>query len=170
MEPNPTPQEIKHFDIGRRMHGVPDEWLMRTLRDELITYCGLDWVACVIKADGDGAFIPFAPFCTPVTNERKHWLRWLVIGLNDRAGHHGVWVAVWCLNDCWQALWFDRDGDLKCTMGNQQPWARTRNEPIAGHIENGDEAIRTVFEVEQHALGVKPGQQIKAAQGQRAPT
>ena len=165
-----VPQEIECFDIGRPMHRVPDEWLLAKLGDELVSYCGLDWVACVIKANGEGAFIPAAPLSTRVTNARKHWLRRLVIGLNDRSGHHGVWVAAWCLNNCWQALWFDRDGDLKLTMGDQQPWVRTRNEPIDAHIEHGDEAIREVMEVERHALGVKPEQQIKAAQGQRLPT
>lgn len=120
------------------------------------TYVGKHWVFCASHRDS----------YRPPSYRVAYALR-ICQYLNRECAHGGVWLAGWIKNaTVFYLLWKDPDGDIAIPIECEKPFMLIKgwdNETWAEHAEQA----WALWSERNKQLEIKPGQQVKLAQGQQ---
>jgi hypothetical protein len=159
---------MSHFDddvIGKRLvHQIQEEALANQSID------GAFWV--VVADSGLTLHAKTVGGCRP-TPEQMTFARFACTTLNRRYRFGGTWIVVWCerrTKACGTPtrlvfMWKDPDGDVPIAFDTVKP---VEDLVTWGPVWFCESAERAFVAYREHlkAIGVKPEQMIKAAQGQ----
>jgi len=154
---------VEMFDVGRRVHRVPDEISGRGLRDQIeaIADLGPHWWACILRSNGEGMLVPSHTLVQKLSQDRKEFLRDLCVDLNLRLHQGGHWTTVWGIKEFF-ALWRDSDGHAHVIWSCNEPWERVKKWGGTDFaLEQCSEALDQYGE-HLYALALKPDQVSKA--------
>lgn len=162
-----TPAKPEYFDCGRQMHRIADEILFGNLNAKTAVHglAGAHALVCMIRSNGRGVIQPMSDWTPAYDDERRAWLRTMAVLLNTSLGNGGAWFTAWTNNKEFQAIWFDRDGDVKVALDDDRPFARMQPAGPDFIINNCQQALGTLTDFEKE-MEITPDQQVKAAQGE----
>lgn len=152
---------------GRKLHDVPDEVVLVSLREDLTEFCDGPWWACVALSDGRMVLrganedVP-----TPPIDVVEKMIDVSIL-LNEKAHMGGHWVLAWADEEL-TVFWRDRDGDLQFTNTFDEPWVRIMRWPALEFAGRAAAAWDKWSDMRK-ALEWDPKQMVKRAQGQRTP-
>lgn len=154
--------------FGPAFHRVPDEIVMKRLRQDLHVHLGGDWWALVLFTDGRWVSRGAKDGARPPKVETMILLQRIAVALNTQAAQDGHWVVALVPSGEVHALWRDGDGDAHAVLEFDEKGPRLHGwtgDQFAGQAE----ASLNLYRAQHAKVEAAPGQMIRRTLGE-APT